>query len=90
MDKHTVAKIDTHMTDIAAAGIEAEYITGLKLVHMDTVIGLGRSSTVQTVAKLLIYIPDQPGAVEALFWAFSAVEIIVAHKLTGKIGYILA
>lgn len=92
MDIVSITDIYSAVAYVAALIIEAENVSGFNGIqfHMDTVIGLGRSSTVQTVAELLIHIPDKTGAVEALFWAFSTVEIVVAHKLAGKIGDILA
>ena len=92
MDIVAITDIYSTVTYVAALIVEAENIAGLNSIqfNMYTVIGLGCSSAVQAMTKLLVNIPDKTRAVETFFGTFSTIEVIISHKLAGKICDILA
>ena len=65
MDELVVADVDADVADVAAAGIEAEDIAGLKVAHGNAVVGLIAGDTVERVAELAVHIVDKTGAVKA-------------------------
>jgi len=87
VDKSAAADVDAHVSDIAAAGVEAEYIAGLDggRLHVHAVGGLILSYTVEGVAELLVHIVHKAGAVKAGAGRAAAPAVAVAHKLQGVV-----
>lgn len=81
MDELVVADVDADVADIAAAGIEAEDIAGLKVAHGNAVVGLIAGNTVERVAELAIHIVNKAGAVKAAARRGAAPAVIVADEL---------
>ena len=93
VDKLVAADVQAHMGGglFGIPFLEDHQIAWLKLTHRDSsaVLQLAGTGTVQAVAKLLIHISGQAGAVKALGGS-SAMDIAAAHKLEGVIGDFLS
>ena len=91
MDKLVVSDVNADVADVAAAGVEAEDIAGLKIggVDMNAVRGLIGCNSVDIYSEMLEHIVDEARTVKPGFGGRAAPAVFIAEISAGKIHYIL-
>lgn len=91
MDEFVVSYVDTDVSDITAAGVEAENVTGLYAagVDMDAVRRLIGGNSVDGYTEVLEYVVDKTGTVKARIGRSAAPAVFIAEEASGKVHNIL-